>query len=275
LAWSELVNVLESLTEAFCTLDNDWRFTYVNAEAERYLQRERGKLLGRSLWTECPPLRGVEYETQARIAVEQSLPYAFELYDTARHLLEDLSGDEREAAVHAEQVAEKVLRVFEAPFHLGPHELHTSTSVGVALFDWRIAQADEVLKRGDLAMYQAKGAGRNTVRFFDRRMQTIIDSRVRMESDMRSGLQRGEFCQLYQRQSDDTGRTVGAESLLRWMHPDGSLIARTILGLGQTLGLDVIAEGVETRSQRDFLAAHGCRSYQGYLFGPPVTAEHF
>ena len=52
-------------------------------------------------------------------------------------------------------------------------------------------------------------------------------------------------------------------------------IARTILGLGQTLGLDVIAEGVENPSQRDFLAEHGCRAFQGYLFGRPVAVEQF
>jgi EAL domain-containing protein (putative c-di-GMP-specific phosphodiesterase class I) len=57
--------------------------------------------------------------------------------------------------------------------------------------------------------------------------------------------------------------------------PNDAAIARTILGLGQTLGLDVIAEGVETRSQRDFLATHGCRSYQGFFFGRPVSAEQF
>jgi EAL domain-containing protein (putative c-di-GMP-specific phosphodiesterase class I) len=57
--------------------------------------------------------------------------------------------------------------------------------------------------------------------------------------------------------------------------PNDAAIARTILGLGQTLGLDVIAEGVENPSQRDFLAEHGCRAFQGYLFGRPVVAEQF
>jgi EAL domain-containing protein (putative c-di-GMP-specific phosphodiesterase class I) len=56
-------------------------------------------------------------------------------------------------------------------------------------------------------------------------------------------------------------------------NPNDAAIARTILGLGHTLGLDVIAEGVETENQRDFLAAHGCRAYQGYFFGRPVAAE--
>lgn len=57
--------------------------------------------------------------------------------------------------------------------------------------------------------------------------------------------------------------------------PNDAAIARTILGLGHTLGLEVIAEGVETADQRNFLAMHGCRAFQGYLFGRPVTAEQF
>jgi len=57
--------------------------------------------------------------------------------------------------------------------------------------------------------------------------------------------------------------------------PNDAAIARTILGLGHTLGLEVIAEGVETADQRNFLAMHGCRAFQGYLFGRPVAAEQF
>jgi EAL domain-containing protein (putative c-di-GMP-specific phosphodiesterase class I) len=57
--------------------------------------------------------------------------------------------------------------------------------------------------------------------------------------------------------------------------PNDAAIARTILGLGQTLGMDVIAEGVETQKQRDFLAEHGCRTFQGYFFGSPVAAHEF
>ncbi|MFL6675188.1 MAG: EAL domain-containing protein [Massilia sp.] len=336
--------------------------------------------------------------------------------------LEDLSTNLAEAAAQAERVAEKILGVFDAPFHLDGHHHHTTPSIGVALFDKHIGNVDELLKRADLAMYQAKAAGRNTIRFFDLQMQTFINARVELEADLRRGLQLQEFCLHYQRQTDRDGRTIGAEALVRWQHPhrlisptlfiplaeetgmilqlghwvlenackqlvvwagndetahltlavnvsarqfrqpafveqvlevidrtganpkrlkleltesllvanventidnmnalkakgigfalddfgtgysslaylkrlpldelkidksfvrdvltdpNDAAIARTILGLGHTLGLDVIAEGVETQHQRDFLASNGCVAYQGYLFGQPVAVEQF
>ena len=338
-------------------------------------------------------------------------------------VLENLSQDREKAALQAEQVAEKLLGAFNEPFQLDGHLHHTSPSIGVALFDKDMKDIDELLKRADLAMYQAKAAGRNTIRFFDLRMQTVINARVQLEADLRLSLRSHGFTLHYQRQTDSSGQTVGAEALLRWerpssrqvspsvfiplaeetglilqlgawvleaacrqlvswdsrpetahltmavnvsarqfrqpafvdqvlqvigrtgadprrikleltesllvanientidtMHalkekgigfalddfgtgysslaylkrlpldqlkidqsfvrdvltdPNDAAIARTILGLGHTLGLDVIAEGVETADQRDFLAMHGCRAFQGYLFGRPVTAEQF
>jgi diguanylate cyclase (GGDEF)-like protein/PAS domain S-box-containing protein len=338
-------------------------------------------------------------------------------------VLEELNENQGEAAAHAERVAEKILAAFESPFQLNNHQHHTTPSIGVALFDKHIGNVDELLKRADLAMYQAKAGGRNMIRFFDPEMQSIISARVELEADLRHGLQRQEFLLHYQRQTDGNGHTIGAEALVRWHHPRHSLvspalfiplaedtglilqlgqwvletackqlvvwagnpetshltvavnvsarqfrqpafvqqvleaidgtganpkrlkleltesllianvertvdnmnalkakgisfalddfgtgysslsylkrlpldelkidksfvrdiltdpndaaIARTILGLGHTLGLDVIAEGVETQNQRDFLALHGCHAYQGYLFSRPVPAEQF
>ncbi|QOL50281.1 sensor domain-containing protein [Massilia litorea] len=338
-------------------------------------------------------------------------------------VLEYLSADQEEAAAQAEHVAEKLLGAFNEPFQLDGHQHYATPSIGVALFDQDIKDIDELLKRADLAMYQAKAAGRNTIRFFDLHMQTVINARVALEADLRRSLQTHGFALHYQRQTDSSGYTMGAEALLRWqrpgsqpvspsvfiplaeetglivqlgewvleaacrqlvawasrpetahltmainvsarqfrqpafvdlvlrviertgadprrikleltesllvanventidtMHalkekgigfalddfgtgysslaylkrlpldqlkidqsfvrdvltdPNDAAIARTILGLGRTLGLDVIAEGVETADQRNFLAMHGCSAFQGYLFGRPVAAEQF
>ncbi|MFC0134913.1 EAL domain-containing protein [Massilia eurypsychrophila] len=338
-------------------------------------------------------------------------------------VLEDLSDQPAEAAAQAERIAEKILAVFDTPFHLDGHQHPTTSSIGVALFTRHSADVDELLKRADLAMYQAKSAGRSTIRFYDPQMQIVISARVQLEADLRHGLKQHEFDLVYQSQTDGAGHTTGAEALIRWRHPRRRLvmpamfiplaeetglilplgqwvletacrqlvawarsavtahltmavnvsahqfrqpdfvqmvqsvvsrtgadpaklkleltesllvadvertidkmnalramgislalddfgtgysslsylkrlpldqlkidksfvrdvltdpsdaaIARTILLLGHTLGLDVIAEGVETESQRDFLAQNGCLAYQGFLFSQPVPAEQF
>jgi diguanylate cyclase (GGDEF)-like protein/PAS domain S-box-containing protein len=338
-------------------------------------------------------------------------------------LLEDLGLVPAEAAAQAERIGEKILASFSRAFQLGGHERHITPSIGIALFDSPVASVDELLKRADLAMYQAKEAGRNTSRFYDPDMQTVVTARVNLESDLRQGLQEHQFFLHYQRQIDRNGQTIGAEALVRWLNPRRGLvapglfiplaeetglilhlgrwvletacrqlavwaaeprtahlviavnvsarqfsqpdfveqvlmtlddtgarsenlkleltesllvnslentiakmtalkakgvsfalddfgtgysslsylkrlpldqlkidqsfvrdvltdandaaIARTIVALGQTLGLDVIAEGVETRDQHDFLAQNGCHAYQGYFFSRPVPAEQF
>jgi EAL domain-containing protein (putative c-di-GMP-specific phosphodiesterase class I) len=77
-----------------------------------------------------------------------------------------------------------------------------------------------LLKQADMALYQAKGAGRNTVRFFNPAMQAAIESRSQMELALRDGLQNDEFQLFYQPQIDQQGKIIGAEALLRWLPPD-------------------------------------------------------
>jgi EAL domain-containing protein (putative c-di-GMP-specific phosphodiesterase class I) len=282
---------------------------------------------------------------------------------------------------------------------------------------------DELMKRADLAMYEAKATGRNTLRFFDPQMQAVVTERASLEKDLREALQRGQLLLFYQPQVDAAGAVIGAEALVRWPHPqrgfvspaefiplaeetglilplglwvletacaqlavwaaqpgrerftvsvnvsarqfrqpnfvdqvlavlassganprqlkleltesmlldnvqemiarmgtlkssgvgfslddfgtgysslsylkrlpldqlkidqsfvqdlltdpNDEVIARTIIALASTLGLSVIAEGVETAAQRDALAAQGCHAYQGYLFSRPLPVADF
>ncbi|MBI2305684.1 MAG: EAL domain-containing protein [Rhodocyclales bacterium] len=336
-------------------------------------------------------------------------------------MLEDLGGDATQAAADSETVGNKILDSLNQDYDLAGKVHHSSPSIGVTIFLGQETSIDNLLKQADLAMYQAKAAGRNAMRFFDPGMQAVVTARSVLEDDLREALKAKQFVLHYQPQVDGEGRMTGAEALLRWQHPQRGLvppaefiplaeetglilpigewvlrtacarlaqwrvqpetadltlavnvsarqfrhpgfvyqvasalsasgadphrlklelteslllddieatvvkmtalkaagvsfslddfgtgysslaylkrlpldqlkidrsfvrdvltdpndavIARTIVALGQSLGLAVIAEGVETEEQRAFLAAHNCHAYQGYLFGRPEPAQ--
>ncbi|HSI44308.1 MAG TPA: EAL domain-containing protein [Methylotenera sp.] len=338
-------------------------------------------------------------------------------------MLENLSASPIDAAFNTKTIAEKVLNTLNQPFTLGAYEHQSSASIGITLFSDQERNVSELLKHADLAMYQAKAMGRNTLRFFDPKMQLDVTSKVSLETDLRQSLIRNQLSLHYQPQVNDTGKVIGAEALLRWHHPERGMvspavfipiaeetrmilsiglwvletacatlvkwagqsetskltlavnvsvrqfrqidfvdqvfaildhsganpnklkmelteslfaenlddviekmhrlkergicfslddfgtgysslsylklmpldqlkidqsfvrdiledandatIAFSIIGLAQSLGLEVIAEGVETEAQREFLYKSGCAYFQGYLFSKPLTSELF
>jgi diguanylate cyclase (GGDEF)-like protein/PAS domain S-box-containing protein len=338
-------------------------------------------------------------------------------------MLEELSEIPADAAAQTETVGKTILAALTGHYQLNSYEHRSTPSIGVTLFSGHHQSTDELLRRADLAMYQAKAAGRNTLRFFDPIMQAAVTARVVLEADLREALRQKQFYLCYQPQVDGTGDLTGAEALLRWRHPQRGLVSpaefipmaeetglilplghwvletacaqlqtwsmqpettqltlavnvsarqfhhptfveqvlavldhtgiraeklklelteslllgdvedtiakmtalkargvvfslddfgtgysslaylkrlpldqlkidqsfvrdiftdtndaviiRTIVNLGHSLGLSVIAEGVETPAQHDFLAAQGCHAFQGYLFGRPVPIDQF
>jgi diguanylate cyclase (GGDEF)-like protein/PAS domain S-box-containing protein len=344
-------------------------------------------------------------------------------------LLDDLDADETTAAAQAEVVGEKIRAALGQTYLLGGHEYHSTASIGATLLRGSVGTADEMLRRADVGLYQAKADGRNTLRFFDPALQALVMARVAMETDLRRAISfnavpgQEQFLLHYQPQVDSSGSLTGAEALVRWKHsergmvspaefiplaedtglilplghwvlttacqqlaiwaerpemahltvavnvsarqfklpnfvdevlalvdyfgvkpgnlkleitesmlldnvdemivkmvalkakginfslddfgtgysslsylkrlpiyqlkidqsfvrdiltdPNDAAIAKTIVALSQSMGLAVIAEGVETEGQRDLLALQGCHNYQGYFFSCPLPVEQF
>ena len=170
----------------------------------------------------------------------------------------------------AEAVGLTVVAALGRPYPLAGGR-HTSTpSVGVALFADEGLTIDEVLKRADVAMYQAKGAGRNTLRFFDPGIQAEVAKRHQMAEDLRQALSTDQLFMYYQPQHDDQGRLIGAEALLRWRHPQHGLVSPAVfIPLAEQNGL------METLGQ--WVLHHGCQQLRRWLVNTdlPALAQGF
>lgn len=139
-------------------------------------------------------------------------------------VLETLSVQSAEAATQAETVAEKIHHELNQPYQLKEYTHTTTPSIGIVLFNGHKDTLDDLLKFADIAMYQAKTAGRNAIRFYDPEMQTAIEERANLEADLRLGIEHQQFLLHYQIQVDNHQHPLGAEVLLRWKHPQRGLI---------------------------------------------------
>jgi diguanylate cyclase (GGDEF)-like protein/PAS domain S-box-containing protein len=139
-------------------------------------------------------------------------------------LLEDLSEHYIEAAAFTEKIAENILDAFNQPYQLNTNMHHSTPSIGATLFNGHENAKEELLKQADIAMYQAKSDGRNTLRFFDPKVQASISTRVDMERDLRKAIKQNEFQLHYQIQVGSLGQALGAEALIRWLHPERGMI---------------------------------------------------
>ncbi|WP_372836402.1 putative bifunctional diguanylate cyclase/phosphodiesterase, partial [Pontibacterium sp.] len=165
------------------------------------------------------------------IEVAQRLRHSVREVDTVARLggdefiiiLEDLNADYNQAALDAEQIAEKIVQALNQPYPLKDSEYHGTASIGLSLFDHRDKNAKDLLKRADVAMYQAKESGRNTLRFFDPKIQQELYIQAEMESELRRAIADEQLVLYYQAQTY-LGKVTGAEVLLRWIHPEKGLI---------------------------------------------------
>jgi diguanylate cyclase (GGDEF)-like protein/PAS domain S-box-containing protein len=140
-------------------------------------------------------------------------------------LLEELSNLTDAAATQAELVAEKIRNELSQPCMLKSYECHITPSIGISMFCDDRNNAEELIKQADGAMYQAKTAGRNTIRFFDPQTQTTLDKRAALEEDLKLALARQQFQLYYQIQMTSLHTAFGAEALIRWIHPERGLVS--------------------------------------------------
>jgi diguanylate cyclase (GGDEF)-like protein len=140
-------------------------------------------------------------------------------------MLVDLSENAVEAATQAELVGKKILAAFEQAFQLNESEHRAAASIGVTLFGGaQIEVKSESFKRAELAMYQAKEAGRNTLCFYDAQMQAVVTVHAALEADLRMAVQQGQF-RLYYQAHVHGEQVTGVEALVRWQHPQRGMVS--------------------------------------------------
>ncbi len=142
-------------------------------------------------------------------------------------------------AESAGSFAARLQQALSAPFHLGDTELHVTTSIGIALYSADLPTADALLTRAELALYRAKAEGRNRFCFYSADLDRLVQERVALTDEMRTGLSRGEFELYYQPQVEiPSGRIIGLEALIRWNHPRrGLLMPDMFIPMAEMVGL--------------------------------------
>lgn len=180
-------------------------------------------------------------------------------------VLDELGEREDVAAQRAGHMAEEIQALVTEPVRLRQHEHHCAASIGITLFLGEDESREELLRRADAAMYQAKAAGRHSIRFFNPQLQAGMEERFRLEADLRASIGSDHFSLQFQRQVDDQGRLAGAEALLRWQHPRrGAVPPMHFVPLAEDTGL-ILPLG-------NWVLEEGCRQIQRWQEDPRSAA---
>ncbi len=170
-------------------------------------------------------------------------------------LLPEIGGNQQTASNDATRIADEIRRLFDAPFLLQGHDIHLTISIGIALFPLE-ASPEDLLKYADVAMYRAKKEGRDRVRLFSAEMQEEVNQQRIIEKGLRQALEKGEFELYFQAQYDGDKRLVGAETLLRWNHPERGVVAPGLfIDIAEQTGLIVPVGAWVLRAACERLAA--------------------
>lgn len=153
-------------------------------------------------------------------------------------LLPDLAMDFTAAAQYAMKAAEKLRRALTQPFVIDGQQYVSGGSIGVTLLPKDQQTADDLLREADTAMYRAKQGGRNRIAFFEAKMQFDVEDRLGLENDLAQAIGTSQLGMVMQPQFDCDGKPIGAELLMRWMHPvRGAVSPAVFIPVAEASGL--------------------------------------
>jgi diguanylate cyclase (GGDEF)-like protein/PAS domain S-box-containing protein len=139
-------------------------------------------------------------------------------------LLENLNEDKNEALEDSKKVADKILSSLNKPYQLGNNKYQCGASIGLTMIDDETS-ADTLLSQADIAMYQAKNNGRNSICIFDPKMRYELSEHSKLEQELLNAFETEQFELYYQVQVDDSRQPFAVEALIRWIHPTQGLIS--------------------------------------------------
>ncbi len=195
-------------------------------------------------------------------------------------LLSGLDADETTAAKSAAAAAYRILDALDQIYQLGDAQMHSTASIGVTLFQGADTNAAELLKQADMAMYQSKEGGRNSVRFFDPSLELEMKQRTNMEEDLRQAIDKEQFSLYYQPQFNHQRELIGAEVLIRWIHPIRGVISPavfipfaeengSILAIGEWVLRTACLQLTKWEQQADFPAVSLAVNVSAFQFKQP------
>lgn len=190
-------------------------------------------------------------------------------------ILENLGAVEAEVLGQVKQIVEKITYKLNQPFHLNQEGYHTSCSIGVTLFS-RGDYADEVMKRSDVAMYQAKEAGKNTFSFFDPDAQASLCTQATLELELRKALPMQQL-ELYYQVQYSGDEVSGAEALIRWNHPQRGMVSPVeFIPLAEQTGLIVpIGDWVLRKACHQLKVWNEQAGVRNFIMAVNVSARQF
>jgi len=182
-------------------------------------------------------------------------------------LLPRLSNDREQASRYAYEVSQKIHHTMSEPFEVEKHQLFSSTSIGISLFDAELSNCDEILRRADMAMYQSKAEGRKRTTFYNLTMDQQMQYYINMKKNLHNAVTNNEFSLHFQPiLSINTDRPIAAEALLRWEH-EGKTIS--------TIDLIKVAEESSLINRiGHWVIEESCRQLQQWIKDKTFTLEY-